>query len=134
MSYAGLTLVGRLGNDPELRYTPSAQAVTTLNVAVNRKFKKADETPVEETTWFRVSVWGKQAENCAAYLARGRQVLIIGRLTPDENGGPKVWTRADGTPGASYDMVAQDVRFLGSGNGGGEEAAPEAGSTDDIPF
>jgi single-strand DNA-binding protein len=131
--FQNLIFVGNLGNDPELRYTPSGQAVATLNVAVNREYPNAEGEKVKEVTWFRVSTWGKLAEICAQYLAKGRQVLIEGRLVPDkESGGPKVWTRTDGTPGANYEVNAETVRFLGKGEGSApaEEGAP----SEDIPF
>lgn len=139
MSYHRIIIVGNLGQDPEMRYAQSGTAVTNLNVATNRRYTKADGESVEETIWFRVSVWGKQAENCNQYLSKGRPVLIEGRLTPDPaTGGPKIWTRQDGTPGASFEIRADMVRFL-SGRGEGEGAfqsdeAPSQISEDEIPF
>ena len=89
--YQKIVIVGNLGRDPEMRYTPSGQPVTNLSVATNRKWTSADGTPGEETIWFRVSVWGKQAETCNQYLSKGRQVLVEGRLRPDPaTGGPRV--------------------------------------------
>jgi single-strand DNA-binding protein len=136
-----IVIVGNLGRDPEMRYTPSGQAVTTFNLATNRQYTGSDGQMVKETTWFRVTVWGKQAETCSQYLKKGRSVLVEGRLTPDPaTGGPKVWTRQDGTAGASYEVTAQTVRFLG-GRGEGEGGTPggfEPGHPtqegDDIPF
>lgn len=142
--YQKLTIVGNLGSDPEMRYTPSGQAVTNLSVATNRRWTDGNGQQHEETCWFRVSVWGKQAETCNQYLSKGRQVLIEGRLTPDrESGGPRIWTDQNGNPRASYEMTALEVRFLGGrgeGNnfepGGGVREAPEVGgiSEDEIPF
>ena len=131
-------LVGNLGRDPEMRYTPSGQAVTNLSVATNRTYTDSSGNQVKETVWFRVAVWGKQAETCHQYLRKGRQVLVEGRLTPDENDNPRIWTAQDGTPRASYEVTAQTVRFLG----GREEAGmiPEEGEVagpvveDEIPF
>src|SRR3990170_2534670 len=68
-------LVGNLGRDPEMRYTPSGQAVTNLNVATNRTYTDNAGNQVKQTVWFRVSVWGKQAEAAHQYLRKGRQVL-----------------------------------------------------------
>ena len=142
MSYQNLVIVGRLGRDPELRYTPSGQAVTSFSVATDRKYKTGDGQMVEETTWFRVSVWGKQAESCNQYLSKGKMVLVDGRLTPDKDtGAPKIWTRADGTPGTSFELSANTVRFLSprsEGQGDYESPSdgmnePDAGS-EDIPF
>ncbi len=86
-------LVGNLGRDPELRYTPSGQAVTNLSVASSRKYTDSSGQQRDETIWFRVSVWGKQAETVNQYLRKGRQVLVEGRLVGDENGNPRIWTR-----------------------------------------
>ncbi len=131
-------LVGNLGRDPEMRYTPSGQAVTNLSVATNRTYTDSSGNQVKETVWFRVAVWGKQAESCHQYLRKGRSVLVEGRLTPDENGNPRIWTAQDGTPRASYEVTAQTVRFLGGREEGGlaadegEISAPAV--EDEIPF
>jgi single-strand DNA-binding protein len=142
--YQKLIIVGNLGNDPEMRYTPSGQAVTNLSVATNRRWTDSGGQQQEETVWFRVSVWGKQAETCNQYLTKGQKVLIEGRLTPDkETGGPRVWTDQNGKSKASYEMTAFEVRFLGSRgeggnfNGGGVPAGVAADpglSEDEIPF
>jgi single-strand DNA-binding protein len=123
--HQNLVIVGNLGRDPELRYLQSGEAVCNLNVAINRKWNdRQTGEPQEEVCWFRVSVWGKQAEAVNEYLTKGRQVLVEGRLRPDpETGGPRVYFRQDGTAGASFEMVAQTVRFLGSGNGNGSANA-----------
>ncbi|MEE9188526.1 MAG: single-stranded DNA-binding protein [Anaerolineales bacterium] len=111
--YQNLIIVGNLGRDPEMRYTPSGQAVTNFNVATNRKYTTSDGNKVEETTWFRISTWGKTAEACNQYLKKGSKVLVEGRLNPDpETGGPKIWTRQDGTSAASFELTANQVRFL----------------------
>jgi len=87
--YQKLILVGNLGRDPEMRYTPDGKAVTSFSVATSRKYNDKDET-----TWFRVSVWGKQAESCNQYLTKGSKVLVEGRLRPDANtGAPQVFKR-----------------------------------------
>ena len=133
-------LVGNLGRDPEMRYTPSGQAVTNLSVATNRTYTDNAGTQVKQTVWFRVSVWGKQAESAHQYLRKGRQVLVEGRLNADDNGNPRIWNAQDGTPRASFEVTAQTVRFLGGP--GGEAAAGTADegalglpeSEDDIPF
>ena len=113
--YQKLVIVGRLGRDPEMRYMPDGTAVTQINVATDRRWTdKSTGQPVSETTWFRVSVWGKQAETTNQYLAKGRMVLIEGHLRPDpQTGGPKLFTRQDGTSGASFEITAETVRFLG---------------------
>ncbi|NOR89734.1 MAG: single-stranded DNA-binding protein [Anaerolineales bacterium] len=134
-----LILVGNLGRDPEMRYTPSGQAVTNLSVASNRQYTKSDGESVKETIWFRVSVWGKSAEACNEYLRKGRPVLVEGRLNPDESGNPRMWTSNDGQSRASFEVTAETVKFLGGrddapldADQGQPAAAPE--SEDDIPF
>ena len=113
MSYHTIIIVGRLGRDPELRYTSTGQAVCTLNVATDNSFTNRDGTRVDRTVWFRVTVWGKQAETVNQYLQKGRQVLVEGRMNGDESGNPRVWSRQDGTPAASFEVTANVVRFLG---------------------
>jgi single-strand DNA-binding protein len=105
--FHSLVIVGNLGKEPEMRYTPKGTAVTTLSVAVNEGF--GDNT---ETLWFNVSVWGNSAEACNEHLQVGQQVTILGKLKPDkETGNPRVYKRKDSSCGASYDMWANDVRF-----------------------
>ena len=132
-------LVGNLGRDPEMRYTPGGQAVTNISVATNRRYTDSSGEQRDETVWFRVSVWGKQAEATNQYLSKGRQVLVEGRLIADENGNPKTFSRQDGTTGTSFEVSAQTVRFLGGRSDAdsvsdfpGSGSAPE--SADDIPF
>ena len=140
--YQQIIVVGNLGRDPEMRYTPSGTPVTSLSVATNRKYTGSDGQVVKETTWFRVSVFGKAAENCAQYLKKGSAVLVDGRLTPDKNsGGPRVYQRPDGTMGATYEVAANTVRFLSGRGEGGPSPAPAAseedvpaGNEDEIPF
>jgi single-strand DNA-binding protein len=137
-----LIIVGNVGRDPEMRYTPSGQAVTSFSVASNRRYTSSNGEQVNETIWFRVSAWGKQAEICNQFLKKGSRVLIEGRLTPDKaSGGPRVWTKQDGTPAASFEVTAQTVRFLttrseseagGAGSDAGDMATTPA--EDDIPF
>jgi single-strand DNA-binding protein len=125
-----------------MRYTPSGQAVTNLNVATNRQYSDSSGQQVKETIWFRVSVWGKQAETCNQYLKKGSKVLVEGRLVPDANtGGPRVWTRQDGTASASYEVSASMVRFLsskGETDGGFSSSDAPVGmpseSDEDVPF
>ncbi|HTP07220.1 MAG TPA: single-stranded DNA-binding protein [Anaerolineae bacterium] len=131
--YQQIIVVGNLGKDPEMRYTPSGTPVTSMNIATNRKYTGSDGQVVKETTWFRVSVFGKMAETCAQYLKKGSAVLVEGRLTPDKNsGGPRTYQRQDGTMGATYEVFANNVRFLGSRGEGGPSQAP-ASSDDDVP-
>jgi len=133
-----IIFVGNLGKEPEMRYTASGMAVTSFNVASNRTYTGSNGQQVKETVWFRVSAWGKQAETCHNFLHKGSKVLIEGRLTPDPvTGGPKTYTKQDGSAGASYDVTASMVRFLssrGEGPGGEEGAEMAAAGEDEIPF
>jgi single-strand DNA-binding protein len=121
--YQTIILIGNLGKDPEMRFTPGGQPVTTLSVATNRRYNGQNGQPVKETTWFRVTVWGKQAESCNEFLHKGGKVLVEGRLTPDpETGGPHIWEN-NGKVGASFEVTASTVRFL-SGREDQEETEP----------
>ncbi len=142
--YHKVTIIGNLGSDPEMRYMPDGTPVTSFSVATNRKWKNSDGSPGEETVWFRVSAWRRLAETTNQYLSKGRQVFIEGRLTPDRaTGGPRIWTANDGTPRASYEITALEVKFL-SGGGQisemGSTTAPSAATAsppdteDEIPF
>ena len=138
-----IIIVGNLGKDPEMRYTPSGQAVTSFSVATSRKYTSSNGEQVYETIWFRVSAWGKQAEVCNQYLKKGSKVLVEGKLTPDKNtGGPRIWQKQDGSSGASFEVTAGTVRFLssrGESNSGAGSTADAgdmaiAPAEDDIPF
>jgi single-strand DNA-binding protein len=136
-----VVLVGNLTRDPELRHTPSGTAVTTLRVAVNDRVKRGEEW-TDAAYYFDVTVWGRTAENCAQYLAKGRPVGVQGKLTWRE------WDAQDGSKRQSVEVVADNIQFLGSrdGGGGGDQqfvpqgAAqsaddfPAAAADDDIPF
>ncbi len=136
--YHTIIIVGNLGRDPEMRYTPSGQAVTNFNVASSRQYTSSDGSQVKETIWFRISAWGKQAETCNQYLHKGSKVLVEGRLVADpKTGGPKIWTGQNG-PGASFEISATTVRFLTSrgeedtGMGASEPMPGE--NNEEIPF
>jgi single-strand DNA-binding protein len=137
--YHTVILVGNLGKDPEMRYTPSGQAVTSFSVAVDDSYTDNGGQRVKRTVWFRVSAWGKQAETCNQYLHKGSKVLVEGRLQPDANtGGPRIWNRQDGTAAASFEITSSTVRFLsskGEGESGpSEQGAGENVAEDEIPF
>jgi single-strand DNA-binding protein len=141
MSYHTIIVVGRLGRDPEMRYTPSGKAVTSFSIATSRKHNDSQGNQVEETIWFRITAWDKQAEICNNYLKKGREVLIEGHMNFDpKTGGPQVFTRKDGTTGASFEISASRVAFLGSrgdsggGGGGSADDAAEEPAADEIPF
>lgn len=129
-------LAGNLGRDPEMRYTATGQAVTTISVATNRQWNDANGEVHKETIWFRVSVWGRMAEVCNQYLKKGSKVLVEGRLTADPaTGGPRIWTDQNGGARASFEVTAQTVRFLSSRGEvtGQAQADPTGQPPDDIP-
>lgn len=141
--YHTIIIVGNVGRDPEMRYVPSGQAVTSFSVATSRSYTGSNGQQVKETVWFRISAWGKLAETCNNYLKKGSKVLIEGRLTPDPaTGGPRIWNKQDGTAGSSFEVTANTVRFLSSRNesegsvGGVHEPGDmgDMGDSDDIPF
>ena len=103
--YHKLTIVGNLGKDPEMKYTTDGKAVTTFSVAAsNRK---------DETVWYRVTTWDKQAETCNQYLHKGSKVLVEGALKADAGGNPRTYERKDGGGwAASFEVVASSVKFL----------------------
>lgn len=126
--YESITLVANLGGDPESRFTPSGKQVTNFNIATNRQWTDNNGEKMKETIWWKVSVWGKQAEACNTYLKKGSKVLVVCRMDADQaTGGPRVWEAKDGTHRANYEVIAQTVRFLSSR---GEETAPG----NDSPF
>ena len=133
--YQTLILIGNLGKDPEMRFTPGGQPVTTLSVATNRRYNGANGQPIKETTWFRVTVWGKQAEACNQYLHKSSRVLVEGRLTPDpETGGPHIWEN-NGKIGASFEVTESAVSFVSGREEADESETPVNTSNDgDIPF
>ena len=138
--YQKITIVGNLGKDPEMRYTPNGSAVCNFNVATNRSYTTSEGVKVEEVTWFRITTWQKLAELCNQYLSKGRKVLVEGRINSDDNGSPRIWTRDDGTPAASFEITADKVLFLSpagdNGNSAGEGPAEEKEEVpaEDIPF
>jgi single-strand DNA-binding protein len=89
--YQKIIIVGNLGGDPEIRYQPDGTAVTSFSLATNRRWKDGNGQDVDETTWFRVSIWGKRAEAANQYLQKGSKVLVEGRLKPDAaTGAPRI--------------------------------------------
>ena len=109
-------ITGNLGQDPELRYLPNGTPVCDLNIATNERWTDREGVPQERTTWFKVTVWRKQAEICSQYLEKGRQVLVVGRSEEAE-----AWTDREGNARATNKVTAQTVKFLGApgdnGNG-----------------
>ncbi len=115
-------LIGNLGRDPELRFVQSGQAVANFTLATNDRWTDREGKPQERTEWHRIVVWGKQAENCANYLSKGRPVYIEGRLQTRE------WEDKEGQKRQTTEVVAQIVQFLGSRDAGGREAPARGAS------
>lgn len=117
MSFNKIILVGNLGRDPELRYTPQGDAVCSFSMATNERKKDKSGEFQDVTTWFKVTLWRNQAENAAKYLSKGRQVYIEGRLGVEE------WTDRDGKERYTLAVTATDMQFIGSraDNAGGGE-------------
>jgi single-strand DNA-binding protein len=102
-----LILIGNLGRDPELRYTPTGQMVASLSVATNRRYKTASGEQREETEWFNCQAFGRLAETCNQYLAKGQQVYVEGRLTS------RTYQTRDGQTRHSNDVTVREIQFLG---------------------
>jgi single-strand DNA-binding protein len=151
MSFNKIIIVGNLGRDPELRYTPQGTAVCNFSVATNERRRDKAGEQQDVTTWFRVNAWGRQAENVSKYLSKGRRVYVEGRLHVEE------WTDRDGKQRYTLEVNASDVQFLdsaadvegipvrqseqsappasrgASGGGGGRPSEPDI-EDDEIPF
>lgn len=140
--YQKIVIVGHLGRDPEMRYAPNGNPVTSFSVATGRKYKGADGQQVNETGWFRCSAWNRLAEVCNDYLKKGTKVLVEGRLAVDsKTGGPRIFKRSDGTMGCYFEIVVAEMRILsskekedGHSGGDGEFEYTDEGVDDDIPF
>jgi single-strand DNA-binding protein len=143
MSFNKIILLGNLGRDPELRYTPQGTPVCSFTLATNEKRKDRAGEMQDATTWFRVTLWGRQAETASQYLTKGRPVYIEGRLRLEE------WTDRDGKARTTLEVHATDMQFINAGRAedapatagtgkapsGAERSPAEAElSDDDIPF
>ena len=140
MSYGlnKVMIIGHLGRDPEMRYTPSGRPVTTFTVATSRSWNTADGERHTETEWFNVVTWSKLAETCSQFLQKGRRAYVEGRLQT------RSWEGADGQRRFRTEVIANSVLFLDRVQAAPlqEEAAPvsvsEAASEqvdpDDLPF
>lgn len=122
-------IVGRLGADPELKSVGQGQSVARLNVATSEAWTSKDGQKQERTEWHRIVVWGRQAENCAKHLSKGRQVYIEGRLQT------RSWEDAtSGQKKYATEIVAQTVQFLGGGNGERRESTGSSAGADDYGY
>jgi single-strand DNA-binding protein len=120
-------VVGYVGSDPELRYTAAGKPVANFSVAVNERWKSQDGQLQERTTWFRVATWDKLAETCSQYVTKGKQVMVIGRVSAH------AYIAADNAPKAMIDVTASTVRFLGPAGNGKAEPSPFADEAEEEP-
>ncbi len=124
-------LIGNLGADPEMRYTPNGRAVTTFRIAVSRTWKDPSTgEQQQDTQWVRIVAWAQLAEICARYLAKGRQVYVEGRLQT------RTWDTPDGSRRSITEVVAQDVILLGppAAIPGAEERPEVVRAEEELPF
>jgi single-strand DNA-binding protein len=143
MSLNKVLLIGNLGKDPELRFTPSGRAVARFPIATSEQWTTPEGQKQERTEWHNVVVWGKQAESCGQYLSKGRQVFIEGSVRSRQ------YDDKEGQKRYITEIIAQRVQFLGGGRGDGAGAGRGAGGggggggedmpapmpeDDDIPF
>ncbi|MFN8492199.1 MAG: single-stranded DNA-binding protein [Caldilineaceae bacterium] len=132
-----LMLIGHVGQQPEMRYTPSGTAVANFSLAVNKRSTNAEGQVQEKTTWFRVTMWEKKAELASQYLHKGSKVMVVGEINE-----ARPWTDQSGNLRASLEMTAHELRFLDSRGREQDEGANKATSSEpsqeaapaDIPF
>lgn len=117
MSVNKVTLVGRLGGDPELKQV-NTQSVATFSVATSETWKDKQGQKQEKVSWHRVVVWGGQADNAAKYLKKGRQVYVEGRIEY------RVWDKQEGGKGYATDILASNIQYLGDSGGGKDNSDP----------
>jgi single-strand DNA-binding protein len=146
--YQQITLIGRLGQDPEMRYTPSGVPVTNFSLAVSRSWTGEDGQRQEKTVWFRVAAWQRLAETSNQYLAKGQRALVVGEMEE-----PSIWTDQNGKTQASLQIRARTALSLATraeaealavgmdqhggqpaSNGGGPGPEAETSDEEDIPF
>lgn len=130
-------IIGNLGKDPEMRYTPSGRPVTTFSVAVSRSWNSSDGTRRSETEWFNVVAWGNLAEICKKYLHKGQQAYVEGRLQT------RHWEDKEGTRRTSVELVANEMMMIGdrqdnrqpkNEENSGVEPTPPQPEEDEFPF
>ncbi len=120
-------VIGHLGKDPEMRYTPSGRPVTTFTVAVSRSWNSADGERHSETEWFNIVAWGNLAEICKQYLAKGQQVYVEGRLQT------RHWDDKEGQKHTSVEIVASEMMMLGDRRDTNHAAEEQVASSETEP-
>lgn len=125
-------IIGHVGRDAEMRYTPTGVPVTNFSVAVNHKYTDASGQTVERVKWYRVTAWRKLAETCGQYVKKGSRILVAGEVQA------AAWLDKEGAAHAALELTADTVRFLGDARGGADETPETPGaaaeSSADIPF
>jgi single-strand DNA-binding protein len=129
MTLNKVLIIGNVGTDPEMRYTPSGAPVTSFRVATNRRYTTSEGEQREETEWFRVNAWNRLAETCNQYVTKGMKVYVEGRLKSSP------WIDRDGQARAGNEITANEVKFLDSrasaeAEGGGPPAADAIDTND----
>jgi single-strand DNA-binding protein len=133
MTLNKMMVIGNVGSDPEMRYTPNGSPVTNFTVATNRRYTTADGEQHEETEWFKIAAWNRLAETCNQYVTKGMMVYVEGRLQS------RPWISQNGEPRAGNEINAFEVKFLNRPSTGQVEESPnEAGSApeavEDLPW
>ena len=134
MTLNKLLVIGNVGTDPEMRYTPNGNPVTTFSVATNRRYTTSEGEQREETEWFRVNAWNRLAETCNQYVTKGMKVYVEGRLKSSP------YTANTGEARAGNEITANEVKFLDraqttQASGSDAEAPSEAGAdVEDLPW
>ena len=128
MSFNKITIVGNLGRDPELRYTPQGTAVCSFSVATSEKRKDKSGEMQDVTTWFKITLWNKQAETASKWLTKGKPIYIEGRLRTEE------WTDKDGKTRTSLEVFGTDMQFIGSKNDGNNMSSSSSSDMDNEPI
>jgi single-strand DNA-binding protein len=126
-----IMLIGNLGKDPDLSYTPGGKAIAKFTMAVNRRRRDESGETHEETTWFNIVAWDRLAETCNNYLRKGSKVYIEGRMTS------RKYTDKEGIERTAWEVTATDMQFLepkGAGSSGGGSNYGDEMAADDVPF
>ncbi len=110
--YQNIILVGNVGKEPEMRYTPAGKAATSFRIATSESYWKGENKSESVTTWWTVTCWGQTAERVYTQVKKGMKLLVEGRIKPGDDGNPRTFTRKDSSTGTTYEMTASVVRIL----------------------
>jgi len=110
--YQNIILVGIVGKEPEMRYTPAGKAAASFRLATSESYWKGEDKSESVTTWWTVTCWGQTAERVYAQVKKGMKLLVEGRIKPGDDGNPRKFARKDGSTGTTYEMTASVVRIL----------------------